>query len=389
MVLLACILSFTSVALLVLWLAPRRNAAARVRLERDLLKKAIERTCTEEGIDGSALLKDEALSGFGPLNSFLTSMRLASNLRKLLLQANLKIRVGTLLLLMAMLGAMGAQITRTAPHVLEVEGVSSLSGVEHAVIGDRIEAGTFAVAAAATGGEVQIGGFDPAHLGAFNAVLGEMGVEHEPLTDDGGGLRVRGAPPGSYHPVAIETAAYPGLATDLQAPLAVLMTQAEGESAIHETMKTITARPTRSIDARFSRTVVSTVSREGRLPATAPTPAAPAALALAPAWPAAPPTLDAALVSHLGRPQRYAATATIAVATRMIAVIWRRLSIVAKATEFETWARTFAVPMSAPGKTTTVACPFTSSMFSCCGPFTLPRFPRVVEIVPVVRPETN
>ena len=107
MVLLACLLSFTSAAMFVLWLAPRRNAAARARLERELLKKAIERSGAEQGVNEAALLRDEALSGFGPLNSFLTSMRLASNLRKLLVQANLKMRVGTLLLLMATLACMG------------------------------------------------------------------------------------------------------------------------------------------------------------------------------------------------------------------------------------------------------------------------------------------
>jgi UDP-N-acetylglucosamine 1-carboxyvinyltransferase len=139
--------------------------------------------------------------------------------------------------LVAMLTAMGARIARTAPHVLQVEGVDQLSGVEHAVIGDRIEAGTFAVAAAATGGEVSIGGVDPAHLGAFKDVLTGMGVNHQPFAGNGdSGLRVRGGVAGSYRPIAIETAAYPGLATDLQAPLAVLMTQADGESTIHETI---------------------------------------------------------------------------------------------------------------------------------------------------------
>jgi UDP-N-acetylglucosamine 1-carboxyvinyltransferase len=64
-----------------------------------------------------------------------------------------------------------------------------------------------------------------------------MGVEHEPFAANGdAGLRVRGGSPGSCQAVAIETAAYPGLATDLQAPLSVLMTQASGESTIHETI---------------------------------------------------------------------------------------------------------------------------------------------------------
>jgi UDP-N-acetylglucosamine 1-carboxyvinyltransferase len=139
--------------------------------------------------------------------------------------------------LIAMLRAMGARIERTAPHVVEVEGVRSLSGVEHTVIGDRIEAGTFAVAAASTGGEVSITGFDAAHLGAFADVLTQMGVEHEALDADGPkGVRVRGGSAGSVRPMAVETQPYPGLATDLQAPLAVLMTQAVGESSIHETI---------------------------------------------------------------------------------------------------------------------------------------------------------
>jgi UDP-N-acetylglucosamine 1-carboxyvinyltransferase len=139
--------------------------------------------------------------------------------------------------LVAMLRAMGAAIERRAPHVLEVRGVDSLGGVDHTVLGDRIEAGTFAVAAAATGGDVTVSGFDPAHLGAFNEVLDRMGIAHEPFAANGdAGLTVRGGNSGSVRPVDIETAAYPGLATDLQAPLSVLMTQASGESTIHETI---------------------------------------------------------------------------------------------------------------------------------------------------------
>ncbi len=82
-----------------------------------------------------------------------------------------------------------------------------------------------------------VSGFDPAHLGAFEGVLTDMGVEHEAFAANGAtGLRVRGAPAGTYRPHAVETAAYPGLATDLQAPLAVLLTQANGESTINETI---------------------------------------------------------------------------------------------------------------------------------------------------------
>jgi UDP-N-acetylglucosamine 1-carboxyvinyltransferase len=136
--------------------------------------------------------------------------------------------------LVVMLLAMGAHIERTAPHRLEIEGVDRLHGVEHRVLGDRLEAGTFAMAAAVTGGEITVRGVDPAHLGSFTDVLAGMGISFETFDDDGGGLRVRGGD--GIRPADIETQPYPGFATDLQAPLAVLMTQAEGVSTIHETI---------------------------------------------------------------------------------------------------------------------------------------------------------
>jgi len=136
--------------------------------------------------------------------------------------------------LVEMVRAMGARIERTAPHRLEIEGVDRLHGVEHHVIGDRLEAGTFAIAAAVTGGDIAVKGADPSHLGAFLEVLTGMGVSFETFATDGGGIRVRGG--GGIRPADIETQPYPGYATDLQAPLAVLMTQADGVSTIHETI---------------------------------------------------------------------------------------------------------------------------------------------------------
>jgi UDP-N-acetylglucosamine 1-carboxyvinyltransferase len=119
--------------------------------------------------------------------------------------------------LIGMLTAMGARIQRTAPHRLEIEGVERLGGTEHRVIGDRLEAGTFAIAAAVTGGSITMRGADPAHLSAFLEVLADMGVPFEPADD---GLHVGSAP--EYQPAAVETAPYPGFATDLQAPLAAI-----------------------------------------------------------------------------------------------------------------------------------------------------------------------
>jgi UDP-N-acetylglucosamine 1-carboxyvinyltransferase len=136
--------------------------------------------------------------------------------------------------LVAMLQAMGAKIERTAPHRLEIEGVDRLHGVEHRVLGDRLEAGTFAMAAAVTGGEIVVHGVDPAHLSAFTDLLTSMGVSTDTFDKDGGGLRIRGGD--GIRPADVETQPYPGFATDLQAPLSVLMTQADGVSTIHETI---------------------------------------------------------------------------------------------------------------------------------------------------------
>jgi len=137
--------------------------------------------------------------------------------------------------LISFLQDMGAEVQRTAPDVIEVEGRRRLRGATHDTVADRIEAGTFAVAAAITGGEVTLKGAPSAHLGAFLDVLGAVGVE---LAGDSDRITVKGAPLGSgaYTATHVETAAYPGLATDLQPPTAVLLTQARGQSHVHETI---------------------------------------------------------------------------------------------------------------------------------------------------------
>ncbi len=136
--------------------------------------------------------------------------------------------------LITLLSAMGARIARTAERRIEIEGTERLGGAEHRVVGDRIEAGTFAVAAALTGGRIEISGFRPGDLAAAADLLEGMGVTLEPL-EEGDGLAVS-ANPGELKPVALETAPWPGVATDLQAPLSILLTQANGVSTIHETI---------------------------------------------------------------------------------------------------------------------------------------------------------
>ena len=128
---------------------------------------------------------------------------------------------------------MGAEVTRTDPDTIEVEGRRRLRGAEHRVMPDRIEAGTFAVAAAVTGGRVTIEDAPCEHLGAFVETLGRVGVGVSCGPDS---IEVDGTGRDRYQALDIETAPYPGLATDLQSPTCVLLTQAQGISHVHETI---------------------------------------------------------------------------------------------------------------------------------------------------------
>jgi UDP-N-acetylglucosamine 1-carboxyvinyltransferase len=137
--------------------------------------------------------------------------------------------------LISFLQAMGAAIERTAPDTIEIDGRKRLRGAEHRVMPDRIEAGTFAIAAAVTGGQVTLRDAPCDDLTAFIDILRRVGVGvdcgPDSIVVDGSALRGSG-----YSAVDIETAAYPGLATDLQPPTAILLTQATGTSRVHETI---------------------------------------------------------------------------------------------------------------------------------------------------------
>jgi UDP-N-acetylglucosamine 1-carboxyvinyltransferase len=128
-----------------------------------------------------------------------------------------------------MLNRMGASITGAGSNVVHIEGARELSGVEHTVIADRLEAGTFALAAAVTGGDVVLEDAVPEHLDALLWKMQEAGVDARP-TD--AGLHVVGA--SAYKAVSAQALPYPGLASDLQPQLAAFLTQAEGASTIHE-----------------------------------------------------------------------------------------------------------------------------------------------------------
>jgi len=131
-----------------------------------------------------------------------------------------------------MLRKMGAQICGDGSSTLRIRGVSELHGTEHTIIPDRVEAGTFLVAGAITGGELTIRNCAPEHLGAVIAKLQQAGARIDAL--DATTLRVR--PADKLSAADVTTEEYPGFATDMQAQYMALATQAEGTSGITETI---------------------------------------------------------------------------------------------------------------------------------------------------------
>ena len=127
--------------------------------------------------------------------------------------------------------AMGARIEGAGTDTIVIEGVETLHGADHAVIPDRIEAGTYALAAAATRGDVRIARCAPEHLGALVSRLRATGASVEAQVD---ALRVRGEGALLSHDVA--TAPYPGFPTDLQAQWMALATGLDGIATITETI---------------------------------------------------------------------------------------------------------------------------------------------------------
>ena len=127
--------------------------------------------------------------------------------------------------------AMGARIEGVGTDRLTVEGVDSLHAATHPIIPDRIEAGTYACAAAITGGEVLLEGASVLQLGACARVLQEAGVV---LEDQPGGLHVRRL--NGLHGVDVMTEPFPGFATDMQAQTMALMCVADGASMLTETI---------------------------------------------------------------------------------------------------------------------------------------------------------
>ncbi len=130
------------------------------------------------------------------------------------------------------LNAMGARVSGAGTKTIVVEGVTSLRGTDWAVVCDRIEAGTYAVAAAMAGGEVRLTKVRPELIAALLDKLAEAGCE---ITHGENTVTIRRGE-GRLRPVDLTTDVYPGFATDLQAQFMALMTLADGESVIRETI---------------------------------------------------------------------------------------------------------------------------------------------------------
>jgi len=131
-----------------------------------------------------------------------------------------------------LLNKMGAKIEGAGTSIIKVQGVTQLHGAEHAIIPDRIEAGTFALAAAISCGDVVITGCNPEHIAALTVKMERAGAEIDQIQGDA--LRVRAG----RRPKAIDitTEEYPGFATDLQAQYMAWMAVAHGISFITETI---------------------------------------------------------------------------------------------------------------------------------------------------------
>jgi len=127
------------------------------------------------------------------------------------------------------LNKMGAKVTGAGTAIITIEGVDELQPIEHTIIPDRIEAGTFAIAAALTRGDVLLVGARAEHMDAMIAKLRAAGST---VTVEAGGVRVRGG--GDILPIDITTQPHPGFPTDMQAQFMVLATQAKGQSMIKE-----------------------------------------------------------------------------------------------------------------------------------------------------------
>ncbi|MES2390440.1 MAG: UDP-N-acetylglucosamine 1-carboxyvinyltransferase [Acidobacteriota bacterium] len=133
--------------------------------------------------------------------------------------------------LAALLNAMGAKIHGAGTGTIKITGVPKLHGARHRINPDRIEAGTFLIAGAITGGDLNVDCLNPEHLGSLLSKLQECGIKLEVGKES---IRVRSEGAASLKPTDISTEEYPGFPTDMQAQFMALLTQCDGTSNVTE-----------------------------------------------------------------------------------------------------------------------------------------------------------
>jgi len=156
--------------------------------------------------------------------------------------------------LITMLRAMGAIIFTTPGREIRVVGVKQLNGTRMEVLGDRIEAASWAALACASNGDVTVHGIRPDTLGNFLAYYRQIGGGFELV----GAESLRFFRNGELRPTVIETDVYPGFSTDWQQPFAILLTQAQGISIVHETVYERRFGYLKALDALGAKTQLTT-----------------------------------------------------------------------------------------------------------------------------------
>ncbi len=191
------------------------------------------RVTTEHGYVRLAARRLHAGAFYVPRSSFGTTinMMLASTTAKGTTVLQNAAREPEIVDTAVFLSLMGAKIKGAGTDTITIEGVDALHGASYAIVPDRTEGGTLLLAGAVTGGDVLVEGMIPEHVTALLTKLEEAGAEVVRSPD---GVRVRGG--GELRAVDVDTAPYPGFATDLHPQMVALLTQARGTSTIRETI---------------------------------------------------------------------------------------------------------------------------------------------------------
>ena len=201
------------------------NALEKMGAKIELSNGYIEARAPKEGLNGSEIYFPKI--SVGATENTIMAASLARGRTKIINAA----KEPEIIDLAKCLISMGAEISGAGTDEIIIDGVEKLSGCDHTVIPDRIEAGSFAIAASITGGELELIECDPMHLLSLSKLLINAGVNWENTNKN-----IKISSDGNIKPISVETSEYPGFPTDLQAQFMTLMTIAKGNSKVVETI---------------------------------------------------------------------------------------------------------------------------------------------------------